>query len=154
MSQNGADDEQSLSALQPSPAAASGMQIPGIRAVPVATFTQRELLSQGRIPLQGDAAALVPSAVQIETFELVVSQWKFVAQTSPTSLHCLVPATVVAVAHRLAFWSQMIDPLVVPAQSNWVEQVPSSCFTVPWKTYWHARLMLAIVDGVIGLELP
>ena len=55
---------QSLSAVQLPPAATSGMQVP---------FAQRELLSQGAV-VQSDAAVLVPSAVQIETFWALVAQ--------------------------------------------------------------------------------
>ena len=55
-------EAQSLVAVQSAWDATSGMQMP---------FAQRELLSQGAVALHAEAALLVPSAVQIETFWLV-----------------------------------------------------------------------------------
>ena len=83
-------------------------------------FAQRELLSQGAV-VQSDAAVLVPSAVQTETFR-AGGAVEVVAQTSPTSPHCLLPTPSCAVAHSFCAASQMIVPLVVPAQSNWLVQ--------------------------------
>jgi len=55
-------EAQSLVSEQFAWEATSGMQMP---------FEQRELLSQGTVALQAEAAALVPSAVQTETAPVV-----------------------------------------------------------------------------------
>ena len=120
--QYGAVETQSLLRLQVSPVCASAAHSP---------FTQRVLWSQGT--LAQDSPILAAGAHSNTPAEFAEQKLSW-AHTAPTALHCAPLFTVVFMAHSFAVGSQMIDPSVAPAQSNWVVQAPVSTAALPWNT--------------------